>query len=89
MSRFQETQLIFHPHRASLSHVSRQKLAGTQKTFSPRFVDILWPGISNVVAIETTNDNSSAGTLDFVHAFYRSLAHGCTLQSSFEAAMRK
>ena len=54
------------------------------KMFSFILVNLFCPGISNVVAIETSNDNSSAGTLGFVHAFYCSLARGHTLQDSFE-----
>lgn len=79
---------MFLSARANLSRVSRQKLAGSQNVF-PRSVDVLWPGISNVVAIETSNDDTSACTLDFVRAFYHSLAHGHTLQDSFDAGMYK
>lgn len=42
-----------------------------------------------MVAIETSDDNTTKGTLDFIRDFYLSLAQGHTLQDSFDAGMCK
>lgn len=67
------------PELVVLSAASAKRVAGA----------FIRAGISNVVAIETSNDDTSACTLDFVRAFYHSLAHGHTLQDSFDAGMYK
>lgn len=46
-----------------------------------------WPGISNVIAVKTSDANTTA--LDFVRAFYTNLAHGQTVQKSFDAAFHR